>query len=118
MKSPAKSVPPDDRSTDLAYHWSGSAAIRACRMIRSRRSTSIDSPLGPAMPSRVLLNDTRRIRKPSANVTTTMITSGVSVGGWTAIITETHTSAATMNHGSVRGPSHRLPRNIGISSVL
>ncbi len=47
-----------------------------------------------------------------------MITSGVAVGGLNAIITETHTSAATTNHGRVRGPSHRLPRNIGISIVL
>ena len=57
MKSPANGVPPAERSAASAYQPSGSAGCRPGCRIRSRRSTSIDSPCAPATPSRVRRND-------------------------------------------------------------
>ena len=51
-KSPAKGVPPAERSSAAAYHSSGSAGMPPWRRIRSRRSTNICSPWSPATPRR------------------------------------------------------------------
>ena len=38
--------------------------------------------------------------------------------GWSISSTQKHAHTKTMNHGSDRGPSQRLPMNIGSSSTV
>ena len=38
--------------------------------------------------------------------------------GWSTSRMQKQAHTNTMNHGSVRGPSHRLPMNIGSSSTV
>ncbi len=38
--------------------------------------------------------------------------------GWSTSSTQKQAQTKTMNHGRERGPSHRLPMNIGSSSTV
>ena len=66
-KSPANGVPPAERSAASAQPAGGQRRQDALALIRSRRSTSIDSPSGPATPSRVRRNEVSRMRSAIAN---------------------------------------------------
>jgi len=86
--------------------------------IRSRRSTNIDSPRGPETPRRLRPNDVTMISSAMAKVTPALASVRALMFGWSSSSTTTQTHTKTMNQGSDRGPSHRLPMNIGSNRVV
>ena len=123
-KSPANGVPPADRSADSAYQPGGSAGSMPWLMIRSRRSTSIDSPIAPATPSRERRNEVSSTMNPTTKITATAITTRGVRGRASVLVTTTARAVTTArlnttNHGRFRGPSTRWASTIGtIRSVI
>ena len=118
MKSPAKEVPPADLATDSTNQSGGRSGRLPCWEIRSRRSMNIDSPRGPETPSRLLLKEVIMISNAMAKVTTTRPMLRRLIVGWSRSSRQKQAQTNTMNHGSVLGPSHRLPMNIGSSITV
>ena len=118
MKSPANGVPPAERSADSTYQPRGSSGILPWPRIRSRRSTSIDSPWAPATPRRVRRNDVSRMMKPAVKSTSTAPPVRTLIVVCRAIAITTSTSMNTTNHGRWRGLRTRLPTSIGSTSEL
>ncbi len=120
MKSPAKDDAPADRITASAYQPAGSLGMTPCLVIRSRRSTSIDSPSDPATPSRERRNEEISTIRPTTNATTIAPTRRPS--SWASAVLATVTtrtpSTKTTNHGRVRGLSTMLAMTIGIATAL
>ncbi len=118
MKSPANEVPPADFATASTSHSGGSSGRLPCLEMRSRRSTNIDSPRGPETPSRLRPKDVIMISNAMAKVTPARARVRVLTESWSSSSTTTHAHTKTMNHGNDRGPSQRLPMNIGSNSVV
>ncbi len=118
MKSPANAVPPADFTTDSTSHSWGSCGRLPCLEMRSRRSTNIDSPSGPETPRRLRRNDVTMISSAMAKVTAARPIDRRLTVGWSTSSTQKQAQTKTTNHGSERGPSQRLPMNIGSSSTV
>ncbi len=117
-KSPANGVPPAERRAASAWKPTGSVGMVPWLWMRSRRSTSIDSPRTPATPSRLRRNEVSRMMKPAMNSTTTPPTSRGVMSVSCDIVPTMHSRTKTMNHGRCRGPSDRLPRISGSTSAV
>src|SRR5680860_1283792 len=118
MKSPANEVPPADFATDSTSHCGGSSGRLPCFEMRSRRSTKIDSPNGPETPSRLRRNEVNMISRAMAKVTAARVSVLWLTTCWLISSTQKHVQTKTMNQGNDRGPSQRLPMNIGSNSTV
>ena len=117
-KSPANSVPPAERSSLSTYQSSGSSGMPPWRRMRSRRSTSIDSPWSPATPSRDRRKLDNKMTKPSAKRMTTVTAVRLSISGCWGTSTASINKVSTTNQGSWRGPSRRLATTSGTTMAV
>ena len=117
-KSPANGDPPADDRADSTSQLSGSFGIVPCAMIRSRRSTSIDSPRRPPIPStlrRTLMTRTNRQTRSRIAIAA-MVRAVCSGCSRPAVATITITNVT--NQTSVRGRSTRAPTRSGTLSAV
>ena len=120
-KSPANGEPPAERQGGLDQPVAGSFGIVPCARIRSRRSTSIDSPRRPPIPSTLRRQaddqdeeadqEQDRDRGDGARRCTRLLRRGRSVSH--------HASRTTTNHEQRPRPQHqRRPTRSGTLSAV
>lgn len=98
-KSPAKGVPPAERSSEAAYHSGGRAGMPPWRRMRSRRSTNICSPWRPGTPSRERRNEESSTSRPRVKMMT-MVVPILTLTSTLITIRASTKSTNTTNHGS------------------